>query len=243
MKSAEFFCLALIYALCLTLTPIPQCRLRAADAQATVSFNAPVLLENTEHGGAEYLGKIIFIGDSRTYGLKQFEMLSGGKNTPQVWTPKNGTMSVWDMQYQRIVYPETSEEMTCAEAAAAAKPEIILISIGFNGFELVSREYFISEYAKLISSIRESSPDSILILQSIFPVCSGYPGVSNQQIRSINQTVFEIAQNAGAYYLNTQEALVDADGNLKEEYSTDGCHLTPLGLDVELDYICTHQAR
>ena len=54
------------------------------------------------------------------------------------------------------------------------------------------------------------------------------------------QKIVEVAKRTGAKYLNTAEALADDEGFLREEYASDGCHLTPLGLDVELNYICTH---
>ena len=73
-----------------------------------------VTLAETAHGGADYLGKIVFLGDSRTYGLRHFAMLEGGADTAQVWTPLCGTMSVWDMQNQKIYLPDTGAEMTCA---------------------------------------------------------------------------------------------------------------------------------
>ena len=129
-----------------------------------------VTLAETAHGGADYLGKIVFLGDSRTYGLRHFAMLEGGADTAQVWTPLCGTMSVWDMQNQKIYLPDTGAEMTCAEAAALKRPEILLISLGFNGFEIVDSEYFVSEYLKLIESVQKSSPETVIILQSMFPV-------------------------------------------------------------------------
>ena len=197
----------------------------------------------TAHGGADYLGKIVFLGDSRTYGLRHFAMLEGGADTAQVWTPLCGTMSVWDMQNQKIYLPDTGAEMTCAEAAALKRPEILLISLGFIGFEIVDSEYFVSEYLKLIESVQNSSPETVIILQSMFPVCRSYADtrITNAAIRAGNRTILGIARTAGVYYLNTAEALCDADGYLPEAYASDGCHLTPLGLDAELDYICTHQ--
>lgn len=202
-----------------------------------------VTLAETAHGGADYLGKIVFLGDSRTYGLRHFAMLEGGADTAQVWTPLCGTMSVWDMQNQKIYLPDTGAEMTCAEAAALKRPEILLISLGFNGFEIVDSEYFVSEYLKLIESVQKSSTETVIILQSMFPVCRSYVDtrITNAAIRAGNRTILGIAQTAGVYYLNTAEALCDADGYLPEAYASDGCHLTPLGLDAELNYICTHQ--
>ena len=217
----------------------------ALQAQAVTAAAAAdgVTLAKTAHGGADYLGKIVFIGDSRTYGLRHFAMLEGGTATAQVWTPLCGTMSVWDMQNQKIYLPDTGAEMTCAEAAALKHPEILLISLGFNGFEMVEHDYFAEEYLKLIAALQSSSPESVIVLQSMFPVCRSYADtrITNAAIRGGNEIIREVAHTAGVFYLNTAEALCDADGYLPEAYTSDGCHLTPLGLDAELNYICTHQ--
>lgn len=224
-----------------------SCRPAAASVQALPTAAAVaadgVTLAETVHGGADYLGKIVFLGDSRTYGLRHFAMLEGGADTAQVWTPLCGTMSVWDMQNQKIYLPDTGTEMTCAEAAALKRPEILLISLGFNGFEIVDSEYFASEYLKLIDAVRAGSPETVIVLQSMFPICRSYADtrITNAAIRAGNLTILGVARRAGVYYLDTAEALCDADGYLPEAYASDGCHLTPLGLDAELDYVCTHQ--
>ena len=199
-----------------------------------------ILLPQTAHGGADYLNKIVFLGDSRTYGLKSFAMLKDGENTNQVWTPKNGTMSIWDMQYQRIFHPKSSAELTAAQAAKIDMPQVLIVSLGINGVKIVEKDYFIAEYAKLIESIKVASPNTKIILQSMFPVCRSYTAISNAKIKEGNKWIIEVAKQTGSFYLNTAEVLCDDEGYLKKEYSTDGCHLTPLGLDVQIEYICTH---
>ncbi len=250
MRNTEFLATACAFAFCLTAAQSEYRSMRphgntvqAFSFVPALSDTIPandVLLASTEHGGADYLSRIVFLGDSRTYGLRAFSMLDGGEETVQVWTPRSGTMSIWDMQLQKIVYPETDTEMTCAEAAALKQPEILVISLGLNGCDLVRKEYFISEYLKLIESIQNASPHTTIVLQSMFPVCRSYTLISNASIAEGNKWIVEIAKRAHVYYLNTQEVLADDAGYLPEEYSTDGCHLTPLGLDVELEYICTH---
>ena len=250
MHNTEFLAAACAFALCVTAfsSEYPLTRLHGKSVQAfsfvsSLSDTVPdtdVLLTSTVHGGAEYLNRIVFLGDSRTYGLKAFAMLDGGEQTTKVWTPRSGTMSIWDMWKQKIVYPETDTEMTCAEATAQKQPDILVISLGFNGFEMVKKEYFISEYLKLIESVKKANPNTRIILQSMFPVCRSYTLTTNDKIREGNKWIIEVAKRADVYYLNTQEALTDDAGYLIEEYSTDGCHLTPLGLDIELEYICTH---
>ncbi len=239
MRIIEFLLSACIALFCMAVFPYKNQHLYINEDVQVFSYSE-VFLGKTSHGGAEYLNKIVFLGDSRTYGLKAFSMLDGGKETNQVWTPRNGTMSIWDMQFQKIVYPENDSEITAAEAAALKKPQVLIISLGINGVELVDKNYFASEYTKLINSIKKASPDTVVVLQSMFPVCRSYTQISNSQIKKGNEWIIEVAMQTDSYYLNTAEILCDADGYLIEEYSTDGCHLTPLGLDVQIEYICTH---
>ncbi|MBQ8837044.1 MAG: hypothetical protein IJ002_06020 [Clostridia bacterium] len=240
MRNFELLTAACACALCIAVTPCQISLHQTVQAFSDVATVNSVILQKTAHGGAEYLSKIVFLGDSRTYGLKAFAMLEGGEDTTKVWTPKNGTMSIWDMQFQKVVHPTSGVEMTSAEAAAVDKPEILIISLGFNGFEMVGKEYFVSEYVKLIESIKAVSPVTKIILQSMFPVCRSYTYIDNGSIKEGNGWIMEIAESTGCFYLNTAEVLCDSDGYLIEDYSSDGCHLTPLGLDVQIEYICTH---
>ena len=244
MRNLEILAAACVFSMCISATPITKHLYTQSDVQVfcytSTEEKSDIALDQTNHGGAEYLNKIVFLGDSRTYGLKAFSMLSGGKETKQVWTPRNGTMSIWDMKLQKIVHPASNSEITCAEAAAIEKPEILIISLGLNGVEIVNKDYFVSEYTKLIDSIKAASPNTKIILQSMLPVCRSYTLINNDEIREGNNWIIEIAQSTGSYYLNTQEVFCDNEGFLKDEYSTDGCHLTPLGLDVQIEYICTH---
>ncbi len=248
MRNSEFLLAACFFLTCIAVFPYQNKHLHPKSDVQVFSYvsglnnaeNTDVLLSKTAHGGVEYLNKIIFLGDSRTYGLKSFAMLKDGKNTNQVWTPKNGTMSIWDMQYQRILHPRSSNELTVAEAAKIDTPEVLIVSLGINGVKIVQKDYFIAEYSKLIKSIKEASPKTKIVLQSIFPVCRSYTAISNTKIKEGNKWIIEVAKQTGSFYLNTAEALCDDEGYLKEEYSTDGCHLTPLGLDVQIEYICTH---
>ncbi len=243
MRSLEFLAAACAFAICVSAANTYKPKsLHTYNVQAFNFETSSAILTETAHGGAEYLNKIIFIGDSRTYGLKSFAMLDGGEETDKVWTPKNGTMSIWDMQYQKIVFPDTKEELTCADAAKIKKPQIIIISLGFNGFELVEKEYFISEYTKLINEIKAASPTTKIILQAMLPVCKEYKLTTNEKINEGNKWILETAESTGCLYLKTDEAVKDHEGYLIKEFSTDGCHLTPLGLDAQIEYICTHMA-
>lgn len=215
------------------------------DAIAGFLSNYPkTVLAESEDAGQDYIDKIVFLGDSTTYGLRRYKVLSGGKDTTQVWTPTNGTITLSYANTVLIWYPETDKEMTIKDAAALKKPEYLVITLGVNGVSFMGEEYFKKEYGKLIKSIQDASPDTKIILQSIFPVASNYEllkSINNEKIDAANEWVVQIAEEYGVKYLDTNSRLRDENGWLKDSYQNgDGLHLSEAGLNVELNNLRTH---
>ena len=215
------------------------------DAIADFLANYPnTVLAESEDAGQDYIDKIVFLGDSTTYGLRRYKVLSGGKDTTQVWTPTNGTITLSYANTVLIWYPETDKEMTIKDAAALKKPEYLVITLGVNGVSFMGEDYFKKEYGKLIKSIQEASPDTKIILQSIFPVASNYEllkSINNEKIDAANEWVVQIAEEYGVKYLDTNSKLRDENGWLKDSYQNgDGLHLSEAGLNVELNNLRTH---
>ena len=84
----------------------------------------------------------MFLGDSTTYGLKFYGMLSGGKDTNRVWTPQSGTLTLNFWKTTGIVYPETGTEIVMTEAVTLSKPEILCITLGVNGITMLDETAF-----------------------------------------------------------------------------------------------------
>lgn len=208
------------------------------------SLQPSVRLALTEDAGTEYISKIIFLGDSTTYGLKYYEVLPNGKDTTQVWTPESGTLALFNQSIATIVYPETGEQISIVSAVTLKKPEILLITLGINGIAEMQEDYFISEYTKLVNSILEASPDTIVILNTMYPVESDYKNIdiiSNEKIAQGNLWIEQVAEDTGVKFLNTYEAIADSDAALPEAYGNgDGIHLNTEGFNAILAYIRTH---
>lgn len=203
------------------------------------------VLEQTADMGQEYLDKIVFLGDSRTYSYKFYGVLSGGKNTTQVWTPRSGTMTLASQGYAMIYYPETGTDMSIREAVKLKKPEYIVIGLGTNGISFMGEEAFKAEYRALISDIKKISPDTKVMINSIFPIANYYERldlINNKKIAEANQWLVEVAEETGAKYLNTAEVLVDEQGWLNINYDNGGgaTHLNKQGNDIVMQYIRTH---
>lgn len=203
----------------------------------------PTLLGESEDMGQEYIDKFVFLVDATNVGLRSYGVLSEGKNTKQVWRTTSGTLTLSGICEKKIIYPQSGVEMTVADAAAKAKPEYLVIALGFEGMNQLSSEKFTEEYTALINAVKTASPDTNIILQSVYPIASRVRGkVSNAKIDELNNRIFTLAQSCDVKYLDTCTALKDESGAMKEEYDNGGTgwNLNAKGFETVLSYIRTH---
>lgn len=217
----------------------------AVTTSSEPSPSSPAILAKTADGGDEYLSRITFLGDSTTYGLAVYRMLDGGRQTTQVWAPSSGTLAMFDITTKMIYYPELEKEILIADAVKEKQPDILIITLGLNFYSEITdrnKNYFISEYTKLIDLVKKNSPETKIILQSIFPTLDGVATISNDTVEARNEWVIEVAESCGVKYLDTHSAIVDENGSMKAEYENkaDGYHFNELGYAAELEYIRTH---
>lgn len=209
-----------------------------------LSLYPDTVLKSTEDAGDEYIDKIYFVGDSTTHGIKHYGVLKDGKDTAKVWTPRSGTLAMWNLLTEKVVLPDNDTEATIPEAVSYKKPEIMVLTLGVNGVSSCSKEQFVGYYEDLIAEIKKNSDETVIILQTIYPVCSDYQyvnSISMEKINTANSWIAEIANNNGCYFLNTVSVLVDETGYLNPSYSNgDGIHISPEGFSVILEYIRTH---
>lgn len=219
-------------------------------ADPPVSATPDARLAETGDMGQAYLDSIVFVGDSTTAHLRSRGVLSGGTSTKQVWVPSDNTLLLdLNITAKKIVYPDTGEQLTIADATAKAKPAYMVLTIGLNGVTsfVGNKNLYQNCYGKLIEAIQEASPDTKIILQSVFPVAANQKTFSvdaatlNGYIDTLNGYVLELAGKYEVRYLDTASVLKGADGNLPEAYQNgDGIHLTAEGYNVILNYIRTH---
>jgi lysophospholipase L1-like esterase len=245
--------LSLIFALSL---PFSSCK--KEDQKLTeppASIEAFGVLES-EDMGEDYIDSFIFFGESTTYHLKSRGVLSGGTATKQVWGTESGTANLdITIRELRIVYPETNELLTIAEAAAKKRPHRMLLCFGLNGaVGNIKRgaESFKHCYRLLINEILKSSPQTEIFLASAFPVAENMDmsrytvdvDTLNLYIATINSWTRELAEEYALPFLNIAEPLTDKNGRLDKKYQVgDGHHLTADAYRLVLKYIRTHKCE
>ena len=213
-----------------------------------------VFLDQSNDGGTDYRDRLIFLGESTTAHLRSRGVLAGGTSTDRVFAPASGTMMLSRRILSiRITEPQSGKQMSVSEAIAARRPEILVLSFGLNGILgfLAQKSAYTEPYRALIRSVHRVSPETIVILQTVYPVAehpsewkfSQTPAEINRAIETLNTWLPEIAEAEDAFVADTASVLRDANGYLREEYSADGIHLTREGYEQVLLYLQTHMAE
>jgi lysophospholipase L1-like esterase len=116
-------------------------------------------------------------------------------------------------------------------AFSATRPNVIYIMAGINDLRKGdSDQAILRNYRRIVRRLRQTHPQSQIIVQSILP--TRLPKLANSRIRNINTQLTLIAKQEGANYLNIYSWFTDMEGNLRPELTTDGLHLSQEGYDV-----------
>lgn len=209
-------------------------------ASSSPTSSTEARLGETEDMGQEYVDKFVFLGDSTTYGLGYYDVVSDS----QVWTPASGTLTLSLWSTATIVYPDDNSELAIKDAVAKKQPEYMLITLGVNGVSFMDEKYFVTEYTNLVLAVKEASPNTKIILNSIYPVSASYPasnGITNDKINTANTWVERIANSTGVKYLDSESVIKDSNGAMPDSLSNDkALHLNADGFDLVINYLRTH---
>ena len=120
------------------------------------------------------------------------------------------------------------------------KPRRVVIMLGTNDNGM-NTEDFIGNYTALVQAIQASYPYTDIIVNTVPPVPSNhsnYPNMDQTRIDDFNMALLTMCEQLGVKFLNSAEALKDANGYGNVDYYQSGdIHLKPAGLKVLLS-IC-----
>ncbi len=190
----------------------------------------------TDPLGADFVDRLIFLGESTTSHLAQRSKAS----RRQVWTNPSGTARLDSTIADRPIRDPMSEQfLSPVELARRDQPEFIVLSFGLNGvmeFEKNTDDY-VRKYQKLIDALAKASPSTQFIIQSVYPVAdlshqsnwqfSVSPSEINQKIDRLNDCMKKHCQATScADFIDTTVNLKNEAGFLLPSFTTDGIHLT-----------------
>ena len=203
-----------------------------------ISETSAALLPETADAGESYQKETLFLGDSNTVRL-----YANGLISLQQFCAREGIGTHAALTEGIVTFKKDSSTYTIAQAVAKMKPRRVVIMLGTNDTGM-SVEEFINHYTALVQAIQESYPYTDIIVNTVPPVPanhSNYPNMDQTKIDDFNMALLSMCEQMGLKFLNSAEALKDANGYGREDYyQTGDIHLKPVGLKAMLSYLRTH---
>ena len=184
-----------------------------------------------------------FLCDKTLLGLRSYIETYGDGAIPSIWTDNGSGFYAAKGAESQIVFVDGSL-VTPSNAAMITKPRKMVLYLGGDGLADTTEQDFISGYVALINSIREASPNTVLICCSISSVSSNYQGgdgLTPELIAKANAWIRQICIQTGVWYADLASLLNDSSGYLSDAYlMPDGRSIAAAGIAIVVDYFRFH---
>lgn len=207
-------------------------------------WSQPVPLGETANQ-EEWFADAVFIGDSRTDGLK----LYSGITSKAAFLDHTG-LTVYDVAEGKKVIRSGKEKLSILDALALESYGKVYISLGVNELGYYDPEGFAEAYGQVIDAIRERQPQALIYVQTILPVNSAKCKanntpyyVTNEGVTSYNAVLPDLCVEKKVRLVDIPDGLVDEKGEIPSDLSADGVHFKKAGYGIWLEYLTTHTGQ
>lgn len=211
------------------------------------SVNTNNFIPHSAEVDNSFFNNTLIIGNSITEGFEKYS----GLTTPTYYDGRG--MTVENIYKMKVVKKDGSNDSegngykTILDALKDKQYDQVYLLLGANELGWVYPDMFITQYSKLIDTVRQLQPNAKICLQSILPVSQKRSNsdkvFNNDRIESYNKMIMKLAADKGIPYLNAAEALKDETGALPEAQTPDGIHLGGEACRKWRDYIKTHTMK
>ena len=181
-----------------------------------------------------YFEDALFIGDSRTVGLRDYTDLSEHAD--------------FYCETSLTIYKVLEENFkglgTIQDALANKDYGKIYLMVGINELGRGTTEDFMEQYTLVVDTLHQMEPEAKIFIQGNMRVSgkknSGDAIFNNSNINARNNAIATLADNQQFFYIDVNEVVCDEEGNLAEDYTFDQIHLLGVYNDLWKQFLMTH---
>lgn len=181
-----------------------------------------------------YFDDALFIGDSRTVGLRDYTDLSEHADF----------YCETSLTIQKILEEDFPGLGTVEEALSNKEYGKIYIMLGINELGVGTTEDFIEKYSEVIAFLHETEPEAKIFIQGIMRVTGKKHNsdaiFNNNNINARNNAIATLADNEQIFYIDVNEVVCDEEGNLNTDYTYDQLHLLGMYNDLWKQFLLSH---
>lgn len=129
------------------------------------------------------------------------------------------------------------------ENVISLQPEKLFILIGINDLGRgLPVDVVANNYKIMISNLKAALPKTSIYVQGVLPLNQevlkyDYLKDKEQAIKELNGKIQQLAEKEKLTYINLHPLFADEDGQLKEKWTSDGIHLTPVAYSYWVEFL------
>ena len=212
----------------------------STEENAAEDEEAPTVLGLNSATKPGYMNNCYFLGDSRLVAMVSYGFVSDSNVLAKIGVSHTAVENTTFMQ-------NSGKQYSVKQYLTEKKPPVVYVCYGVNGMNGISEEKYEKSYKTLVEHIMEWTPDSKIVLMSIWPVDDNGPykgSVKNEWIEKYNNFLLALAEYEGLYYLDVASVLKGSDGQIKPEFDGgDGLHYKASAYNTIIDYIYHHPVK
>lgn len=182
----------------------------------------------------DYFDDALFIGDSRTVGLRDYTDLAEHADF----------YCETSLTIYKVMEESFKGKGTILEALSKKNYGKIYLMVGINELGRGTTEDFMAKYTEVVDTLHELCPDAKIMIQGIMHVSekksSSDAIFNNSNINARNNAIATLADNVHFFYIDMNEAVCDENGNLNAEYTHDQIHLLGMYNDLWKQFLLEH---
>ncbi len=209
-----------------------------AEEGSTPEEGAVAVEENAEEIDA-YFDDSVFVGDSIMLGFRNYAMKRQDTFLSRMGFLAAGSFSannaLWEVGGESVHPVFQGEQRQIWESISLMGSRRAFIMLGMNDLNITGLDGTCEIYEELIGKIKEANPEVEIHIMSMTYILKGKEAgkLNNDTIREYNGMLKAMAEENGWGYVDVANALADGNGDLAEEYCSDGfAHQNPEAYDV-----------
>src|SRR5919199_5378824 len=165
-------------------------------------------------------------------GFNRLAILLG--DSLSLWFPSQRLPGAQLWLNQGISGENSGQILRRLSAFSQTRPDTIYVLAGINDLRQgVADQVILNNLRQIVRRLHLNHPKAQVIMQSILP--TRLAAIPSERIRNLNQQIAVIAQQEKAGYLNLYTLFADGQGQMQQDLTTDGIHLTHRGYEVWQD--------
>ena len=211
-----------------SLPSVPDGVNSASYAVPRIEWVSRVKKNNEEAAKVADKVQLVFDGDSITDGWH--------KAGQQIWLERYAKLGAFDFgisgdRTENVLWRLSQGQLN------GIHPKLVLLMIGTNNLKSNTNEEIAEGVKAIIEQYRKLCPDSVILLQGIFPRGNEATDPSRTRIKEINKIIATYADGKNVRFLDFGDKFLEADGTMSPEVMPDFLHPSAKGYQIWADAI------